>query len=50
MELEQTGGSLNLDNGLAYDWNKTVSTSAAKAEFTMNISSIGLTGYLRFLC
>jgi hypothetical protein len=37
--------NLNFANGLAYDWNRTVATSAAKVEFSLNISSIGLKGY-----
>jgi len=30
---------------LAYDWNETSSSSSANATFSLNIASIGLTGY-----
>lgn len=39
------GESLNFDKGLAKEWNKSVSSSAARADFTLNIDSIGLRGY-----
>ena len=32
-------------SGLAYDWNKTASFSAANVTFNLNITSVGLTGY-----
>jgi hypothetical protein len=35
----------NYSLGLACDWNKNASFSAANATFTLNIASIGLTGY-----
>lgn len=35
----------NYSLGLACDWNKTASFSAAKTTFKLNITSIGLTGY-----
>ena len=34
-----------VNRGLACDWNKTASFSAANATFNLNITSIGLTGY-----
>jgi len=35
-----------VNSGLTCDWNKTASFSAANANFTLNITSIGLTGYM----
>jgi len=40
-----SGTNYNYSLGLACDWNKTASFSAANAAFTLNITSIGLTGY-----
>lgn len=37
--------TLASDTGLTLDWNKTASFSAANAIFTLDINSIGLTGY-----
>jgi len=39
------GLSLNYNLGLARTWNQTVSFSAANATFTIDIASVGLTGY-----
>jgi hypothetical protein len=39
------GTNYNYAFGLARDWNKASSFSAAKVNFTLNIASIGLTGY-----
>ena len=40
-----SGTDYNYYLGLACDWNKTASFSAANANFNLNIASIGLTGY-----
>ncbi len=52
LDFELIEGTTNINgmplafvNGLASSWNKTDSASAAKVAFTLNISSIGLTGY-----
>ena len=37
--------NLNFEQGLVRDWNQTVSSSAAKANFSLNISSMGIAGY-----
>ena len=39
------GTQYNYDSGLASDWYEAASFSAAKATFTLNITSIGLKGY-----
>jgi len=39
------GTNYNYYLGLACDWNKNASFSAANANFNLNIASIGLTGY-----
>lgn len=43
--LLANGTEQNYSFGLAYDWNKTTSFSAANATFNLNIASVGLTGY-----
>jgi len=35
----------NYSLGLTYNWNKTASFSAANATFSLNVTSVGLTGY-----
>ena len=37
--------NLNFEQGLVRDWNQIVSYSAAKANFSLSISSMGITGY-----
>jgi hypothetical protein len=37
--------SLPSGSGLALDWNQAISSSSARADFTVNITSIGLYGY-----
>jgi hypothetical protein len=39
------GTEYNYSLGLAYDWNKTASFSAANATFDLDMASVGLTGY-----
>jgi len=39
------GTNYNYSFGLARNWNKAASFSAARVNFTLNIASIGLTGY-----
>jgi hypothetical protein len=39
------GITINYESGLAYIWEKQTSLSAANVTFTLNIASIGLTGY-----
>jgi hypothetical protein len=40
-----SGTNYNYSLGLTRDWNKKASFSAAEASFSLNITSIGLTGY-----
>ena len=39
------GNNLNFEQGLVRQWNQTVSSSAAKANFSLSISSMGIAGY-----
>ncbi len=39
------GTPVNYNQGLSMRWNQRVSFSAAKASFSVNITSVGLTGY-----
>ena len=39
------GSNLNLEKGLVRYWNQTISSSAAKANFSLSINSMGIAGY-----